>query len=167
MQLVLAHTPWLGRRPTQLNLKQKTAHATQLQAHPGGETAQAAQPQAEVKGDLDFKVTTSNDPDEPERSGLQRSTRQRWLSRHVLQDNLTGCALGDWANHTASPFLALDLSKKLGIMAPLGLWDPAGFLKVDDYWHHEPARRRDQAWPRCHDGSCWSRCPALCADSWP
>eukprot|EP00971_Amphidinium_carterae_P327147 6458322-Amphidinium_carterae.2 len=75
MQPNFQHTPG-GRRLTQLNLKQKTAHATQLQAHPGGETAHAAQPQAEVKRDLDFKVSTPNDPDEPERSSSQRLTRQ-------------------------------------------------------------------------------------------
>eukprot|EP00435_Cladocopium_sp_Y103_P063497 s94_g25.t1 len=42
-----------------------------------------------------------------------------------LQDGLTGSAWGDWANYTASPLRAFE--NELGVQAPVGFWDPAGF----------------------------------------
>merc|ERR1712014_17851 len=42
-----------------------------------------------------------------------------------FQDGLTGSAWGDWANYTASPLRALE--SELGVQAPVGFWDPAGF----------------------------------------
>ena len=41
------------------------------------------------------------------------------------QDGLTGSAWGDWANYTASPLRAFE--NELGVQAPVGFWDPAGF----------------------------------------
>ena len=51
-------------------------------------------------------------------------------SQHVsvaetMQDGLTGSAWGDWANYTASPLRAFE--NELGVQAPVGFWDPAGF----------------------------------------
>ena len=43
----------------------------------------------------------------------------------LLQDGLTGSAWGDWANYTASPLRAFE--NELGVQAPTGFWDPAGF----------------------------------------
>ena len=43
----------------------------------------------------------------------------------TLQDGLTGSAWGDWANYTASPLRAFE--NELGVQAPVGFWDPAGF----------------------------------------
>ena len=43
----------------------------------------------------------------------------------MLQDGLTGSAWGDWANYTASPLRAFE--NELGVQAPVGFWDPAGF----------------------------------------
>ena len=44
---------------------------------------------------------------------------------NLLQDGLTGSAWGDWANYTASPLRAFE--NELGVQAPTGFWDPAGF----------------------------------------
>ena len=57
----------------------------------------------------------------------------RWLENLTLghslselgQDGLTGSAWGDWANYTASPLRAFE--NELGVQAPVGFWDPAGF----------------------------------------
>merc|ERR1719411_1664616 len=49
-----------------------------------------------------------------------------------FQDGLTGSAWGDWANYTASPLRAVDLSNELGACAPLGFWDPLDLSKFDD-----------------------------------
>ena len=43
----------------------------------------------------------------------------------LAQDGLTGSAWGDWANYTASPLRAFE--NELGVQAPVGFWDPAGF----------------------------------------
>merc|ERR1719393_718685 len=42
-----------------------------------------------------------------------------------FQDGLTGSAWGDWALYTASPLRAFE--NELGVQAPVGFWDPAGF----------------------------------------
>ena len=44
---------------------------------------------------------------------------------NLVQDGLTGSAWGDWANYTASPLRAFE--NELGVQAPTGFWDPAGF----------------------------------------
>ena len=56
----------------------------------------------------------------------------------LFQDGLTGSAWGDWALYTASPLRAFE--SELGVQAPIGFWDPAGFTSdgsVDNF-----ARRR-------------------------
>merc|ERR1712110_491877 len=47
-----------------------------------------------------------------------------------FQDGLTGSAWGDWSNYTASPLRAFET--ELGVQAPVGFWDPAGFTKDGD-----------------------------------
>merc|ERR1712060_145633 len=47
-----------------------------------------------------------------------------------FQDGLTGSAWGDWANYTNSPLRAFE--NELGVQAPVGFWDPAGFAKDGD-----------------------------------
>ena len=42
-----------------------------------------------------------------------------------FQDGLTGSACGAWALYEASPLREFD--NKLGVQAPVGFWDPAGF----------------------------------------
>jgi len=42
-----------------------------------------------------------------------------------FQDGLTGSAWGDWANYADSPMRAFE--SELGVQAPVGFWDPAGF----------------------------------------
>jgi len=42
-----------------------------------------------------------------------------------FQDGLTGSAWGDWAAYTDSPLRAFE--NELGVQAPVGFWDPAGF----------------------------------------
>ena len=51
---------------------------------------------------------------------------------------MTGSAWGDWANYTASPLRAFE--SELGVQAPVGFWDPAGFTKDGDAENF--ARRR-------------------------
>ncbi|CAE7377489.1 FCPE, partial [Symbiodinium pilosum] len=47
-----------------------------------------------------------------------------------FQDGLTGSAWGDWANYTESPLRAFE--NELGVQAPVGFWDPAGFTADGD-----------------------------------
>ncbi|CAK0817363.1 unnamed protein product [Prorocentrum cordatum] len=47
-----------------------------------------------------------------------------------FQDGLTGSAWGDWANYTDSPLRAFE--SELGVQAPVGFWDPAGYCKDGD-----------------------------------
>merc|ERR1712087_802632 len=47
-----------------------------------------------------------------------------------FQDGLTGSAWGDWANYTDSPLRAFE--SELGVQAPVGFWDPAGYSKDGD-----------------------------------
>ena len=43
-----------------------------------------------------------------------------------IQDGLTGSACGDWALYTASPLRGFE--NELGVQAPVGFCDPAGFM---------------------------------------
>merc|ERR1719291_144423 len=47
-----------------------------------------------------------------------------------FQDGLTGGAWGDWSLYTASPLRAFE--GELGVQAPVGFWDPAGFCSDGD-----------------------------------
>jgi hypothetical protein len=44
----------------------------------------------------------------------------------LFQDGLTGSAWGSWDLYTASPLRAFE--SELGVQAPTGFWDPAGYL---------------------------------------
>merc|ERR1719437_197642 len=54
-----------------------------------------------------------------------------------FQDGLTGAAWGDWDLYTDSPLRAFE--SELGVQAPVGYWDPAGYSKDGDA---EAFRRR-------------------------
>merc|ERR1711976_255993 len=47
-----------------------------------------------------------------------------------FQDGLTGSAWGDWSLYTDSPLRAFET--ELGVQAPVGFWDPAGFAADGD-----------------------------------
>jgi len=47
-----------------------------------------------------------------------------------FQDGLTGYAWGDWAEYVESPLRAFE--SELGVQAPVGFWDPAGFTQDGD-----------------------------------
>merc|ERR1719401_3274735 len=47
-----------------------------------------------------------------------------------FQDGLTGSAWGDWALYEGSPLRAFET--ELGVQAPVGFWDPAGFATDGD-----------------------------------
>merc|ERR1719401_1784919 len=47
-----------------------------------------------------------------------------------FQDGLTGSAWGDWALYEGSPLRAFE--NELGVQAPVGFWDPAGFCADGD-----------------------------------
>ncbi|KAL9139147.1 hypothetical protein ACP0BX_008344 [Amphidinium carterae] len=49
-----------------------------------------------------------------------------------FQDGLTGSAWGDWSNFAASPLRAVDFSKELGALPPVGFWDPLQLSVCDD-----------------------------------
>merc|ERR1712232_662001 len=49
-----------------------------------------------------------------------------------FQDGLTGSAWGDWALYTDSPLRAFDVTKELGVQAPIGFWDPLGLSNGAD-----------------------------------
>merc|ERR1719424_710685 len=53
------------------------------------------------------------------------SSRMMAIMGMFFQDGLTGSAWGDWALYTASPLRAFE--NELGVQAPVGFWDPAGF----------------------------------------
>jgi hypothetical protein len=53
------------------------------------------------------------------------STSKIFRPTSAWQDGLTGSAWGDWANYTDSPLRAFE--NELGVQAPVGFWDPAGF----------------------------------------
>merc|ERR1719476_74998 len=47
-----------------------------------------------------------------------------------FQDGLTGSAWGDWSLYTESPLRAFE--NELGVLAPVGFWDPIGLSKDGD-----------------------------------
>merc|ERR1712137_1462748 len=48
----------------------------------------------------------------------------------LYQDGLTGSAWGDWSLYTDSPLRAFET--ELGVQAPIGFWDPAGYTADGD-----------------------------------
>ncbi|CAL1136411.1 unnamed protein product [Cladocopium goreaui] len=80
-------------------------------------------------GDFGFKVLTASDPAEKTKKLSAELANGRLAMMAIIgmffQDGLTGSAWGDWANYTASPLRAFE--NELGVQAPVGFWDPAGF----------------------------------------
>eukprot|EP00930_Biecheleria_cincta_P094406 TRINITY_DN854_c0_g1_i12.p1 TRINITY_DN854_c0_g1~~TRINITY_DN854_c0_g1_i12.p1 ORF type:complete len:238 (+),score=45.43 TRINITY_DN854_c0_g1_i12:266-979(+) len=80
-------------------------------------------------GDFGFKVLTSSDSAEKTKKLSAELANGRLAMMAIIgmffQDGLTGSAWGDWALYTASPLRAFE--NELGVQAPVGFWDPAGF----------------------------------------
>merc|ERR1712070_1208358 len=80
-------------------------------------------------GDYGFKVLTSSDPAEKTKKLSAEIANGRLAMMAIIgmffQDGLTGSAWGDWATYTDSPLRAFE--SELGVQAPVGFWDPAGF----------------------------------------
>merc|ERR1712060_1031320 len=85
-------------------------------------------------GDYGWKVITSDDPAEKEKKLAAELANGRLAMVAIIgmffQDGLTGGAWGDWALYTASPLRAFE--GELGVQAPVGFWDPAGFCSDGD-----------------------------------
>ena len=94
------------------------------------ETSQDQSPgTAAAAGDFGFKVLTSSDPAEKTKKLAAELANGRLAMMAIIgmffQDGLTGSAWGDWALYTASPLRAFE--NELGVQAPVGFFDPAGF----------------------------------------
>ena len=94
------------------------------------ETSQDQSPgTAAAAGDFGFKVLTSSDPAEKTKKLAAEIANGRLAMMAIIgmffQDGLTGSAWGDWALYTASPLRAFE--NELGVQAPVGFFDPAGF----------------------------------------
>merc|ERR1712078_601927 len=80
-------------------------------------------------GDYGFKVITSADMTERTEKLAAEIANGRLAMMSIIgmffQDGLTGSAWGDWALYTGSPLRAFE--SELGVQAPVGFWDPAGF----------------------------------------
>ncbi|CAE8720838.1 unnamed protein product, partial [Polarella glacialis] len=80
-------------------------------------------------GDFDWKLLTSSDPEKLKGKLSAEIANGRLAMMAIIgmffQDGLTGSAWGDWAVYTASPMRAFE--SELGVQAPVGFWDPAGF----------------------------------------
>jgi len=89
----------------------------------------AGTPQA--AGDFGWKVLTASDPADKTKKLAAEIANGRLAMMAIIgmffQDGLTGSAWGDWANYTDSPLRAFE--SELGVQAPVGFWDPAGFTK--------------------------------------
>ncbi|CAK0829754.1 unnamed protein product [Prorocentrum cordatum] len=84
---------------------------------------------AAAAGDFGFKVLTSSDPAEKQKKLAAEIANGRLAMMAIIgmffQDGLTGSAWGDWALYTDSPLRAYE--NELGVQAPVGFWDPAGY----------------------------------------
>merc|ERR1719401_3371322 len=85
-------------------------------------------------GDYGFKVITSADPEVRKKKLNAEIANGRLAMMAIIgmfyQDGLTGSAWGDWALYTDSPLRAFE--SELGVQAPVGFWDPAGFCQDGD-----------------------------------
>merc|ERR1712127_173468 len=83
----------------------------------------------ESRGDLGWKVITSDDPEILKQKRAAELANGRLAMMAIIgmffQDGLTGSAWGDWALYTGSPLRAFE--NELGVQAPVGYWDPLGF----------------------------------------
>merc|ERR1712048_122071 len=84
---------------------------------------------AAAAGDFGWKVLTSSDAAEKQSKLAAEIANGRLAMMAIIgmffQDGLTGSAWGDWALYTGSPLRAFE--SELGVQAPVGFWDPAGF----------------------------------------
>jgi len=98
--------------------------------------AAGANRRGEAPGDFGWKVLTSDDPEQKQKKLAAELANGRLAMMAIIgmffQDGLTGSAWGDWANYTASPLRAVDLSTELGACPPLGFWDPLDLSKFED-----------------------------------
>eukprot|EP00931_Biecheleriopsis_adriatica_P021694 TRINITY_DN1411_c0_g1_i3.p1 TRINITY_DN1411_c0_g1~~TRINITY_DN1411_c0_g1_i3.p1 ORF type:complete len:1700 (-),score=404.63 TRINITY_DN1411_c0_g1_i3:208-5307(-) len=82
-------------------------------------------------GDFGWKVLTSSDPAQKTNKLAAELANGRLAMMAIIgmffQDGLTGSAWGDWALYSDSPLRAFE--SELGVQAPVGFWDPAGFTK--------------------------------------
>merc|ERR1712151_1073387 len=80
------------------------------------------------RGDLGWKVITSDDPEilKQKRSAELANGRLAMMAiiGMFFQDGLTGSAWGDWSVYTASRLRAFE--SELGVQDPVGFWDPLG-----------------------------------------
>merc|ERR1712207_34519 len=87
-----------------------------------------------TRGDLGWKVITSDDPEEKNKKLAAGIANGRLAMMAIIgmffQDGLTGSAWGDWANYTNSPLRAFE--NELGVQPPVGFWDPLGLAKDGD-----------------------------------
>merc|ERR1712156_603327 len=88
----------------------------------------------ESRGDLGWKVITSDDPEVLKQKRAAELANGRLAMMAIIgmffQDGLTGSAWGDWASYTDSPLRAFE--NELGVQAPVGFFDPLGFTKDGD-----------------------------------
>merc|ERR1719393_305628 len=86
------------------------------------------------KGRLGFTGVGVSDPETRKRSLNAEIANGRLAMMAIIgmffQDGLTGAAWGDWSNFTESPLRAFE--SELGVQAPVGFWDPAGFASDGD-----------------------------------
>merc|ERR1712137_551357 len=82
----------------------------------------------ESRGDLGWKVITSDDPEILKQKRAAELANGRLAMMAIIgmffQDGLTGSAWGDWSVYTASPLRAFE--SELGVQDPIGFWDPLG-----------------------------------------
>merc|ERR1712060_831305 len=88
---------------------------------------------ARAPGDVGWKppLLATDDPAEKTKKLSAEIANGRLAMMAIIgmffQDGLTGSAWGDWALYTASPLRAFE--NELGVQAPVGFWDPAGYTK--------------------------------------
>ncbi|CAJ1435814.1 unnamed protein product [Effrenium voratum] len=115
------------RRQTELKHGRISMLATMGYITPVSQDQSAGTPAA--AGDFGFKVLTASDPEAKKTKLAAELANGRLAMMAIIgmffQDGLTGSAWGDWANYTASPLRAFE--NELGVQAPVGFWDPAGF----------------------------------------
>merc|ERR1740121_139476 len=92
-------------------------------------------------GNYGWKAITSSDPEAKQKKLRAELANGRLAMVAIIgmfyQDGLTGSAWGDWDLYADSPLRAFE--SELGVQAPVGYWDPAGYSKDGDA---EAFRRR-------------------------